>query len=46
MIIISSDFISESVMKVDFHHSQYKLNKQQLDSEVVLNFCLCKNSSQ
>lgn len=39
MIIISSDFISESIMKLDFH-SQYKLNKQQLVSEVVLNFLL------
>lgn len=39
MIIISSDFISESIMKLDFH-SQYKSNKQQLVSEVVLNFLL------
>lgn len=39
MIIISSYFILESIMKLDFH-SQYKLNKQQLVSEVVLNFLL------
>lgn len=38
-IIISSDFILESIMKLDFH-SQYKLNKQQLVSEVALNFLL------
>lgn len=41
MIIISSDFISKSIMKLDFH-SQYKLNKQQLVSEVVLNFLLAQ----
>lgn len=41
MITISSDFISESIMKPDFH-SQYKLNKQQLVSEVVLNFLLVR----
>lgn len=39
MIIISSYFILGSIMKLDFH-SQYKLNKQQLVSEVVLNFLL------
>lgn len=39
MIIISSDFILESIMKLDFY-SQCKLNKQQLVSEVVLNFLL------
>lgn len=37
MIIISSDFILKSIIKLNFY-SQYKLNKQQLVSEVVLNF--------
>lgn len=41
MIIISPDFISESIIKLDFH-SQYKLNKRQLVSEVVLNFLLAQ----
>lgn len=41
MIIISSDFILKSIMKLDFH-SQYKLNKLLLVSEVVLNFLLAQ----
>lgn len=43
MIIISSDIILESIMKLDFH-SQYKLNKQQLVFEVVPNFSLVQKS--